>query len=366
MSKNFRRLLGILLAITLASSSIPTVLASSDNHSNPPEGIQIPKEPDTYEPPQLGTIPLPESKVIHFPYNYGPTTVTVNFPDEVKVNEPFTISAAFKTEPPPGGNTTGWPEWNYIFFLMQLYMPDGVTSPGEWTEESICPWWPPFSRTSSGTIEPLPSVDWIRGNWYSWYGVGVAPYQEGNLIVASEQHWPMGHYVWAWDGDTITWTFTPFRISQPGEYTFELIPFGAHYWGDPSKGSGWYWDAVNGFGNLDSISFKIKAVEAVVTATVDIQPDTLNRKNKGNSVTVYIEIPGYDPSQASSIMLNNTIPAQTKPTDIGDYDNDGIPDLMVKFDRASLTDLPLGNAILKVTGTINGRQFRGEDTIRVL
>jgi hypothetical protein len=34
-------------------------------------------------------------------------------------------------------------------------------------------------------------------------------------------------------------------------------------------------------------------------------------------------------------MLEGTIPAEDHPTEIGDYDDDGITDLMIKFDRAN-------------------------------
>jgi hypothetical protein len=60
------------------------------------------------------------------------------------------------------------------------------------------------------------------------------------------------------------------------------------------------------------------------------------------------------------------------PTAIGDYDNDGVPDLMVKFNRTAVCQLilskgiKLGNVTLTVSGKlINGIGFEGCDTIRV-
>jgi parallel beta-helix repeat protein len=111
------------------------------------------------------------------------------------------------------------------------------------------------------------------------------------------------------------------------------------------------------------------------TATViDFDPDTLNLKSKGKVVTVYIELPtGYEVSQidVSSIMLNGTVSALAKPTEIGDYDGDGVPDLMVKFDRASVITLFAGktvpeNYVIEVTGTVAGIRFKGTITIRVI
>jgi len=105
--------------------------------------------------------------------------------------------------------------------------------------------------------------------------------------------------------------------------------------------------------------------------TVDFDPDTLNLKSKGKYVTVYIELPpDYDVGQidVSSVMLNEVVPALTKPTEVGDYDGDGIPDLMVKFDRAAVQEiLQVGEQVeVTITGKAAGVTFQGADTIRVL
>ncbi len=108
------------------------------------------------------------------------------------------------------------------------------------------------------------------------------------------------------------------------------------------------------------------------TATiVDFDPDTLNLKSKGKWVTVYIELPeDYDVSKIDicSIRLNGTVPALLTPTEIGDYDGDGIPDLMVKFDGAAVQSiLAVGESVeITVTGEVAGLRFKGTDTIRVI
>jgi len=120
------------------------------------------------------------------------------------------------------------------------------------------------------------------------------------------------------------------------------------------------------------------------TATIiDFDPDTLNLKSKGSVVTVYIEFPeGYDVADinVSTIMLNRTVPAELSPTAIGDCDNDTVPDLMVKFDRAKLISYILANVnmtqlmeersmtvTLTITGKLkNGTPFQGSDTIKVI
>lgn len=111
----------------------------------------------------------------------------------------------------------------------------------------------------------------------------------------------------------------------------------------------------------------------VIEATLDIKPDTLNPKSKAQWISAYIELPagewGLEDIVVSSLRLNGTIePAAERQPETGDYDADGIPDLMVKFDRAALCNLlSAGQQTVALTGTFNdGADLRGEDTIRVL
>lgn len=111
-----------------------------------------------------------------------------------------------------------------------------------------------------------------------------------------------------------------------------------------------------------------------VEAIIDIDPDTLNLKSKGKWVTCYIELPeDYDVSDidTSTVKLNyedfDEISAELHPTEVGDHDTDGIPDLMVKFDRQELIAiLSVGEAKLTITGEVNGSPFEGTDTINVI
>jgi PKD repeat protein len=108
--------------------------------------------------------------------------------------------------------------------------------------------------------------------------------------------------------------------------------------------------------------------------TIDFDPDTLNLASKGKVVTVYIELPAdYSLNQIdiSSIKINNTVSALTYPFEINDYDYDGIPELMVKFDRASVialfsgVNIP-GNYVIEVTGKWKDICFKANTTIRVI
>jgi Tol biopolymer transport system component len=121
-----------------------------------------------------------------------------------------------------------------------------------------------------------------------------------------------------------------------------------------------------------------------IEAVIDIDPDSLNLRSKGNWITCFVELPGgYDVADidVSTMMLNGTIPVDpSAPTAIGDYDNDGVPDLMVKFDRAAVQAYILANVnmtelieegfmtvTLTITGYLNdGPPFQGSNTVKII
>jgi hypothetical protein len=111
--------------------------------------------------------------------------------------------------------------------------------------------------------------------------------------------------------------------------------------------------------------------EARVDFGFDFEPDTLNLQSQGQFVTVYIELPeGSAVSQidVSSLTLNTSVPASSTPVEIGDYDGDGITDLMVKFARQQVAEvLEVGEQEVCLTGRLSdGTALAGIDTIRVL
>ena len=111
---------------------------------------------------------------------------------------------------------------------------------------------------------------------------------------------------------------------------------------------------------------------ALQTKTViDFEPDTLNLRSPGKVVTAYIELPeGFDVSDIviSSLKLKSSVSALSKPVKIGDYDEDGIADLMVKFDRQQVAEvLGSGTPTVTLTGRLSDETlFAGMDTIRVM
>ena len=71
----------------------------------------------------------------------------------------------------------------------------------------------------------------------------------------------------------------------------------------------------------------------------------------------------------SSILLNGVVLAEVKPYEIEDEDEDRIPDLKIKFDRAAVQAiLEVGESeSIMITGLLeDGTAFGGTDRIRVI
>jgi len=138
---------------------------------------------------------------------------------------------------------------------------------------------------------------------------------------------------------------------------------------------------IDGDEVIDEVKYPnyIENLVADIQATIDIDPDVLNLKSKGKWITSYIELPnGYDVNNVDIdtilLMINEgvvTEVAESSHTEINDYDKDNIPDLMVKFDRATLItylkdhNLISGQVTLRVIGQVNNKIFEGTDIITI-
>ncbi len=118
-----------------------------------------------------------------------------------------------------------------------------------------------------------------------------------------------------------------------------------------------------------------------IEATIICHPNTLNLKSMGNWITCFIELPsGYDPREivASTILLNGVLAPELDPkygfvgdedSYITDYDEDGVEERMVKFDREVvqiLLDVGLGMGITLTGELKDGTKFKGSDSVRVI
>jgi hypothetical protein len=138
----------------------------------------------------------------------------------------------------------------------------------------------------------------------------------------------------------------------------------------------WYGEKVIGY-TMAHINLPILASEfplypspAALEAIIDINPNTLNLKSKGKYFTCYIELPeGYNAKDIdlSSILLENY--DRPHESSIGDYDENGILELRLKFKKSTLKEWiePGDEVEISVSGQLyNGIQFEGSDVIRVI
>ena len=114
----------------------------------------------------------------------------------------------------------------------------------------------------------------------------------------------------------------------------------------------------------------------VSDAKLSIRPNALNLQSKGKWFCGHIEFSQYHDVKnidISTLLLNKTASVDSKaPIEIGDCDNDTLPDLTVSFNRTEITQLIVsenitnGNVVLAATGEpyrINS--FNGHDAILV-
>jgi hypothetical protein len=118
-------------------------------------------------------------------------------------------------------------------------------------------------------------------------------------------------------------------------------------------------------------TFTIHLSQTSINATINFDPDTLNKSSNGTWVVAYIELPtGYNVKDidVASIRLEGTVPAEVWPYAVGDHDRDGIADLMVKFRRSAVISiLSTGEQVpVHVTGKAGAMTFEGVDIIRVI
>jgi len=113
----------------------------------------------------------------------------------------------------------------------------------------------------------------------------------------------------------------------------------------------------------------VKSGKRLIEAILEMAPDTLNLDSHGNWVTAYITLPqGFDVTEIdpATILLNRSVYADR--VEVGDFDSDGIPDLMVKFSRSLASAiLSTSDAVeIEVEGEADEFRISGTDTIRVI
>lgn len=115
-----------------------------------------------------------------------------------------------------------------------------------------------------------------------------------------------------------------------------------------------------------------------ILTVVDLKPDALNRKSQGKFITAYIElielldVSEIDLSTVALIMDGYTmVPAVDGHAVVSDYNENGIPDLEVKFERMAVTKaIGTGSVEVALMGSVDDQSygrlfFQGSDTLKV-
>jgi parallel beta-helix repeat protein len=159
------------------------------------------------------------------------------------------------------------------------------------------------------------------------------------------------------------------------QYWDNGYPSGGNYWSD-YKGQDADHDGIgdtpHGLIGKARDNFPLVKPWNRVQAAINMVPDWLSLDTKEDWAAVYIELPAGLPvedMEVSTLRLNDTILPEKKYFFIGDYDDDGIPDMMVKFSRQAVSKILQSDKDVKltVTGRLkNGLRFEGSPSLKAV
>jgi formylglycine-generating enzyme required for sulfatase activity len=267
----------------------------------------------------------------------------------------FTVDSGFKNHP------VTYVSWYGATAFCNYY---GYRLPTEWEWQAVADY------DGSYLYGPGPDMDNNQANYFG----SVHP--DGTTVVGSFGTY--GYGLADISGNVFEWTSSlydsehDYRVDRGGCWTYDKIRCSVLYINYNSPYDMGY-----------DLGFRVVQIpEPVIDALVDINPDSLNKYSKGQWITVYITLPaGYDVSQidVDTIAITSLTGASCQPDyqqavdlsfspQIGDRDEDGIPDLTVKFNRQELiANLCLDDVAITVEGKlITEEKFNGTDHIRVI
>jgi hypothetical protein len=235
--------------------------------------------------------------------------------------------------------------------------------------------------TCSNPLQLLPAYahDGQLGSAFSTATFDLTPYAGKSIQLRFHAGWDCGNCEtnegWYVDDVLVYSSTAPWVSISPTETT---IPAGGARSFDlefdaTNVGPGRYVGALVVTSNDPDESPLTVPVElrvANVMANVDVNPQTMNLGSNGNTVTAYIELPaGHDVNGivVPAVTLNG-IPSSPH-SSVGDEDLDGVPDLMVKFDRQLVSQvLEEGEEVEVVVGGElgEGNRFLAIDRVRVI
>jgi hypothetical protein len=238
----------------------------------------------------------------------------------------------------------------------------------------------PFSNSWTGSSLVWMGQDYLYLN-QGWFGPGLARYSfatsQWTMLTASPRIifggmvWTGGSHIYA-RPDYDTDDFYHYSISEDSWQVAGKMPLSSYA---PDFDLVFHSGCIYTAEGRNNAGFWRVCVTA--PATIDIHPKKLNLKGWGKWITAYIELPnGYrvqdiNVESVALTRINDDLLAlplyAIGPSEIGDHDGDGVPDLMVKFNRQALIPLlQVGKAELTVSAElISGPRFVGSDTISV-
>ncbi len=218
---------------------------------------------------------------------------------------------------------------------------------------------------------------------WAMYGAAYdTDYDEGGWVWWHSQDGPYPAYLQVEQMDAATMTFTGLN--------FNYVPLLQTWTSYAVAGGACFYEGWDGYdvlftlvqGDPDEIvGIIVRRHIPVADATIDFDPATLNLGSGGQGVKCFIELEeGFDiyDIDLASVRIEKIDGTAITPVyctgtgTYGDYDSDGIPDVMVTFPRADLIAamegivIPPAYADLYVRGDLTGADFAGAATIRVI
>jgi DNA-binding beta-propeller fold protein YncE len=108
--------------------------------------------------------------------------------------------------------------------------------------------------------------------------------------------------------------------------------------------------------------------ETVLPAVIRMEPDPIDRTTVAEHIVGYVEVPGYPLEHiVPSSIVANDVSAAPIPMEVGDHDGNGVADLRVEFDRATiLATVPLdGAGSVALSGLLGTKHFEGSAVVHV-
>jgi nitrous oxidase accessory protein NosD len=163
-------------------------------------------------------------------------------------------------------------------------------------------------------------------------------------------------------------------IGQVNEQIWDNgYPSGGNYWSDyegQDQNDDGIGDAPHELAGEAKDNFPLVKPWNRMQADLDIAPDSLASEDKEGWVTVHIALPAGIPGDEidpATVLLNNSLSPEKGGFSVSDYNDDGIPDMTVRFNKQKVSRIlnPGENIELTISGRLkNGLPFEGAHLLK--